>query len=137
MTKTATPAPVDIDSIEDLQEADIEITHPKTGAIVGTIRMLGPEHPVRRRMLFARIDRLNNDSLSGLRPGAEEHYEEMNDELADIVSGWNLVMGGKPLPFSKQAARELLSDPRRGWLRAQLVAARDNRERFIGASANG
>lgn len=137
MDQAATPAPIDLDSIEDLQEADIPIKHPVTGAIVGTIRLLGPENPVRRRLIFARIDRMNADATSGTQVRAEEHFEEMNDELAEITVGWNLVMSGKSLPFSRQAARELYADPRRGWLRAQVLAARDNRERFIGASANG
>lgn len=138
MTKKAeSPKRIDLDDVEDLMEADVPIKHPSTGAVVGTIRLMGPENPVRRRLMFARIDRMNADAIAGVHPSAAESFDLLSDDLADITAGWDFTKGGQPLPFSRQAAAELYSDPKRGWIRAQVVAARDNRERFIGTSANG
>ena len=65
--KAESPKRIDLDDVEDLMEADVPIKHPSTGAVVGTIRLMGPENPVRRRLMFARIDRMNADAIAGVR----------------------------------------------------------------------
>lgn len=131
----------DLDEIQDLQEAEIEIRHPKTGAGLGAFFTLaGPEHPQRRslsmklvRQARAEAARAGAAATQAQRSGKplpvtfrdpEEDFSESINLLASITLGWRgVIRGGEPLPYSQGAVLELYSDPRCQWLVRQLQAA--------------
>lgn len=128
----------EISSISDALEASIDLKHPVTGALLGaSITLAGPEHPLRKaidfnkqRTLRASIQKAGKLVLSD---PADDELDSI-EKLATITLGWSgITDAGAPLEFSKAAAQKLYSDEKLGWLRAQLLAAAEERERFIKA----
>lgn len=130
----------DIGDFEDIHSADVAIKDPTTGKpTAAVVTLAGPEHPARKKILFARQRKLRkNLQRSGkleLTDPEEDEADEI-DYLVDCTLGWRgLVKGGQALAFSKDAARALYEDPKRRWLRDQVRAALDEREAFIARSA--
>ena len=130
----------DITSIKDALSAPIDIKHPITGAALGpSITLAGPEHPTRKAIDFAKSRKLR---ASIQKTGKLELSDPADDEqdaiekLAACTLGWSgFTEGGAPLEFSAAAALKLYSTDGMGWLRAQLLAAMEERERFISACA--
>ncbi len=141
--ETQTPAPKPaldfvFDSFEDVDSANVTIKDPVNGGpllnpttnqpVVFTLA--GPEHPLRRKFMF---DRQRKHRTSIMRTGKiqlddpEQEEQDETEYLVDCVLGWS----GTGVEFSKDAARRVLEDPKRQWLRAQVRVALDERERFI------
>lgn len=137
MTDNTASAPLlDLDDFEDVTSADLRIKHPETGAPTSvTITLAGPEHPDRKRILFARQRRMRNQlQKTGklqLQDPADDEIDE-TDLLAACTLGWSgIVVGGQPVVYSPQAALAIYGNPKRRWLRDQVKAALDERELFI------
>lgn len=131
---------LDIKTITDALEADIELKHPVTGAALGaTITMAGPEHPVRKSIDFAKQRKLRQSIVKSGRLEVTDPEDDILDaveKLAACTLGWSgLTDGGTPLEFSKAAAAKLYGGEGMGWLRDQLYAAIEERTRFIKACA--
>ena len=130
----------DIQSITDAQTAEIELKHPVTGELLGaTITVAGPENPLRKALDFARMRKLRQEIQ---RTGKHEISDPQDDvldaidKLAACTLGWSgITDGGKPVEYSKEAAAKLYNADGLGWLRDQVFAAMDERERFIKACA--
>lgn len=143
---TSVPAPsatadIDLDDIQDLPSAEIELTHPKTGKGLGAfVTLAGPEHPDRKRMSMAMIRRMRTEAAraeaanamairTGKQPAVnvsdpEEDSAEVIENLAAITLSWRgMKFGGQELVCSKQAALDLYRDPKRQWIVRQLVAS--------------
>lgn len=124
-----------LDEYEDVATADVRIKNPKTGAPTSmVVTLAGPEHPDRKRIQFAKSRRLRAElSKTGKLPvtDPEEDEAEETDMLVSCTIGWT---GADPA-FSKQAARTVYTDPKRRWLRDQVLAALNERELFTRASA--
>lgn len=124
-----------LDEYEDVATADVRIKNPKTGAPTSmVVTLAGPEHPDRKRIQFAKSRRLRAElSKTGKLPvtDPEEDEAEETDMLVSCTIGWT---GADPA-FSKQAARAVYTDPKRRWLRDQVLAALNERELFTRASA--
>lgn len=129
----ATPAGFDLDSIEDLDTAEIELFNPKTRQATGAfITLAGPEHPDRKSQTFQMIrkSRAEMARAAAARRGAigqpadpEDDLRESIEMLASITLGWRgISQGGQPLAFSKAAAMALYTDPKRQWIVRQLMA---------------
>lgn len=130
----------DIFEFEDVTEGEVRIKHPDTGAPTPVvIRIASPEHPARKaieharqrraRKLFAQTNRVPVDEPS-------EDVERENEMLVAATLGWSgLMAGGSPLEYSPAAAAKLYADPKRGWLREQVLAAMSARDNFIRRSA--
>ena len=138
--KDSTPtADLDIDAIEDLTSAEYELRHPVTGEPTGAfITIAGPEHPERKRIRQALINRARAAAMAANgqpQPyDAEKEFKESCDLLVRITQGWRGIRkDGKPLEFSAQAAQELYSDPKRQWIARQLNEAMNRQELFIKA----
>ena len=134
------PKGFDIADVEDVVEAEVEIKDPVTNAGTGIIFKLGgPEYGPRKRIVSDRTRRMAvTASRTGKVPipGPEEAEELETDLLVAATIGWSgLVLHGEPLPFSKEAALKLYTDPRRRWLRQQVKDALDDRENFTRRSA--
>jgi hypothetical protein len=73
-------------------------------------------------------------STSSVLSAAEQDAEKL-DALVACIAGWqNVGLDGKPLKFSPDNARKLLSDNRFRWMRLQLEAATENRANFLPSS---
>lgn len=132
---------LDIGAFEDLPAGEYRVRNPQTGAPTAAVIMLaGPEHPLRKKAQFDRQRRIRTAlATTGKMPvtSPEESEAEETDLLVEATIGWRgLRSGGQDLAHSKEAARQLFTDPKRQWLRAQVRDALDQRELFIGASAS-
>lgn len=132
--------PLDLDSFEDMLTSDLAIKNPSTGAPTSAvITVLGPEHPARKKIQFDRARRMRAEfSRSGklaVRDPVED-IEQQTDYLVGCTLGWSgMTSGGTALAFSADAARALYTNPKRQWLRAQVIAALDEPDRFIHSSS--
>lgn len=126
----------DITAFEDAQSGSVTIKDPATGASTAlVIELAGPEHPARRKDGFARARRMRQELMKSGKvqlDDPEEEEAENTAKLADYTLGWSgLVSGGTPVTFTRAAALQLYSDPKRRWLRDQVSVALEQRERFI------
>lgn len=142
MNAPAAAAGFDIDSFEDTQTCEFRVKHPTTGQPTELVLTLaGPEHPLRKKRQFDRLRRLRREAQrAGKLQLADPVEEEIETDefLADCVLGWNkLVRNGHNVPYSVAAARELMSDPKRRWLRDQVKGAVEEREAFIASCGEG
>lgn len=128
---------VDLDDIYDVDSAPVPLVNPKTGLPTGAfITLAGPEHPARRKrsMDIARQVRATLQRRGRLDSDPEDDMAESIDLLVIATLGWSgLSRGGKPIPFSPEAARELYKDPRSQWVVAQVQAALNDRALFTKA----
>lgn len=131
---TTTPAAFDFNSIEDVPTGTYRIKDQTGAPTLMVVTLAGPEHPDRKRRLFARQRRLRAAlAKTGKMPVSDPEDDEA-DELDDLVVstlGWE----GAAVPFSPAAARALYADPKRRWLRDQVLSALQERELFTRSSA--
>lgn len=121
--------------IEDVPSAECTIKDPTTGApTTMVITLAGPEHPDRKRRMFARQRRVRAEIAQHQRLPVVDPEEEEADEIEELVActlGWK----GAPMPYSPETARDLYANPKRAWLRLQVRAFLDRREAFTRSSA--
>ncbi len=132
----------DIDDFEDVLSLDVRLNHPTTGEPTPMLFTLaGPQHPLRKEIMFKRQRRLIEDTFKSGKPTAgmgtvQEAETEELEYLVLCTLGWQGVKRrGVELPFSPAAARELYSEPQRHWIRKQVKAALEDAEAFIQRSA--
>lgn len=127
----------DLDTIEDVSQADVELMHPKTGVGTGAfITIMGPEHPERKAITLGLMRRARADAMrSNSKPkDPEEDIAESIEMLVKITVGWRgIFQNGQPVPFTPQAAAALYGDKRRQWVVKQLIDAMNDRVLFIKA----
>lgn len=134
-----TEAALDLDDALYHESAELVVKHPVTGAPTTTrITLASVVHPLRAAFRQAKQrevqKRMQIDGAYALPDPVDAEAEEA-DYLARCTLGWaHLVIGGAELGHSTEAARKLYADPRRHWLRAQVRAALDAQELFIGGS---
>ena len=136
MNETPSTDVFSFSDFEDVESAEVRIKDPTTGAPTPMVIVLaGPEHPDRKRLLFARQRRMRAQlSKTGkvqLADPEEDEAEELDNLLACTL-GWR----GAQVAYSRDAARTLYTDSRRRWLRDQVQAALQERELFTRRSAN-
>jgi len=133
-------SPLNVFAYKDVPTADVRLRDPETGRPTDTVVTLaGPEHPTRKRIMFDRQRRMRSQLMrNGGKLQLQDPEEDDADEtdlLVACIMGWeHMPAGDDPtieLPFSPQAARDMVNDPERRWLRDQLKTALDERERFI------
>lgn len=132
-------ASLDIDAYDTVTTGELTLTDPKTGAPTSTVVTLAsPEHEARRRIDLARTRKLRAEYAStGKMPQTDplEEIEDETDYLVASVLGWNLTRAGQPVACTPENVRALLTDPRKKWLRTQVLAGVNKSELFITASA--
>lgn len=139
-TTAAASAAFDLASFEDVPSTDYVLKNPATGAPTAVVFSLaGPEHPTRKRAAMARARRMRAALMKTGKVQLGDPEEDEADETDQLVSftlGWKgVVIGGKEVPFSAAAARDLYGDPKRRWVRDQVKAALEERDAFIRGSA--
>lgn len=130
---------LDLDDFEDIATGTLILLNPATQApTTSTISLASREHQARKQIDMARTRKLRSAfNQTGKMPVSDpvDDYADETDYLVASTLGWNLTKGGAPLPFSADAARALYSDPKKQWVRAQVVVAINKSELFISSSA--
>lgn len=129
-----------IGSIIDAPEAAVDIKDPATGRRIASITLAGPEHPKRKAIAFARQRRLRAAMAKTGKlelPDPAEQEEQNIDLLVACTLGWQDIADeqGVPLACTAEAARKVYTRDGHGWLRDLLLAALEERDRFIASSA--
>ena len=125
-----------IGSIVEVESAEFELRHPKTGAPLGVVFTLaGPSHASRVALQSARVKRAQAVFAKEGRvdlPSFEEQQDQRIEDAVTGVIGWR----GVAVEYSQAAARKWFSDPREAWVVRQVVEAMADQARFISDSAN-
>lgn len=129
-----------IDDYEDSLTGEYILKDPKTDAPTEVVLILaGPEHPLRKARAHKRLRKMRNDVAKGGKIKFDDPAEEEEDEkdfLASIILGWNKMPTRKGnIDYSPTAARDLMHDPKRAWMREQVLKALDERDSFIDSCA--
>jgi hypothetical protein len=144
---TATPsalvssliASMDLDDYEDMATGTVVLLNPATQApTTSTITLASREHQSRKQIDMARTRKLRNTFNQTGKMPVSDPVDDVADETDYLVAstlGWNLTQGGAPLLHSADAARKLYADPKKQWLRTQVLAALNKSELFISSSA--
>ncbi len=131
---------LDIDAYEDIPVGKLTLTDPRTGSPTSSvIELASPEHESRKKIDLARTRRLRAEFANNGKLSATDPLDDIEDETDYLVAstlGWNLTRGGVPIEFSPAAARALYTDPKKQWLRAQVLAGIRKTELFIKDSAS-
>lgn len=132
--------PLDLDDAVFNDSATLIVKHPVSGAPTTTrIVIASVVHPLRvavRQAKQREVQKAMHLDGSYTLPDPADAEADECDYLARCTLGWSaLVAGGQEVPYSTEAARKLYADPRRHWLRAQVRAALEAQELFIGGSA--
>jgi len=130
---------LDLDDFEDLQTGSLSLVNPKTGEPTSSsIELASKEHPSRKKIDLARSRKVRTAYMkTGKIPNVDplDEIEDETDYLVGVTLGWNLAQGGKPLEFSAEAVRKLFTDPKKQWVRQQVLDALNKNELFINNSA--
>lgn len=128
-------ATLDLEDYDDVSTGTLTVLNPETQApTTSKITLASREHQSRKQIDLARTRKLRNAfNQTGKVPVSDpvEDYEDETDYLVASTLGWSLAKGGQPLEFSPAAARQLYTDPKKHWLRAQVVAALNKDSLFI------
>lgn len=129
-----------IRSIKDAATGRVEIKDPETQKGLGIFFTLaGPEHPARKKIDYDRQRAIRAKFQQTQRvelTDPEEDEESARDTLAASILGWEgWDEDGVPVQYSPAEASAIAHDDDRGWLRAQLQQAMNDRARFITRSA--
>lgn len=130
-----------LSSIQDALTADIDLKHPVSGDPLGaTLTLAGPEHPARKAFDHAKQRKqraaFQKNGKIDLGDPAEDELNAI-DMLVNATLGWSGFANdsGEAIAFTKDAAATLYSTEGHGWLRAQVLVAMGERDRFIKTSA--
>lgn len=129
---------LDIDDFEDVLTGVVNLVNPKTLApTTSSVTLASKDHMARKRIDMARTRKLRTAfNQSGKLPVTDpvDDIDEETDYLVASTLGWNLTQSGKPLEFSPEAARKVYTDPKKQWIRSQVLAALNKSELFIANS---
>lgn len=135
--KTTNKKAYDLSSLDTVTAAnngvDVELKHPVTKVPLGMfINISGTDSDVYRESMRGRRNkRLSKVQVGG---GADSTAEEIDAEaietLVDCTNGWNLVLEGKEVPFSRKTAREFYSK-KYPWMAEQIDKAMGDRGNFL------
>ena len=129
---------LDIDSFEDQDTGLLTLINPLTQEPTNaTITLASKEHPSRKKIDLAKARKLRAAYVkNGKIPNTDplEEIDEETDYLVSVTLGWNLVQGGKELAFTPESARTLYTDPKKQWIRAQVLDALNKNDLFIKSS---
>lgn len=126
----------DLEEFDDVFSSEYVVKHPITDEPTNMVFVLaGPEHPARKKETFKRI-RYTRQEFANKGKYVPQDPETEDAETTDLVGrcilGWSGVFkGGVAVPYSKNEAITLVTNPKKRWLRDQVKAALDERELFI------
>ena len=123
-------------SIKQVFSSEVKIKDPNGEPTEVVFELAGPEHPDRKRIVYAQNRKLMNFYAKNgrhERQDPEEIEVQKKENLAAFTLGWKGYVddSGAAVPFSKSAALDLYTDPEMAWLVDQLATALDDKELFI------
>lgn len=138
------------------ETVDLELVHPRTFEGLGTwFKLAGPEHPDRRRYELEKDRKLRsqvNRKGSIQLDDPEEDRRQLVEYLAECTLGWYTIVKGAaagaekiepaadfgqgPVPYSKQAARQVFDTPALRWIRDQVREGVAKTDLFIKDSSS-
>lgn len=126
----------DFDSVETVESAELRVKNPLVGnqPTPFVLTLASPIHPDRKRLEHAQQRRMQAAMVKTGRLQLDDPEERERAETEKLVActlGWR----GAAVPYSPQAARALYSDPRRLYVREQVLQALGDLELFTRASA--
>jgi hypothetical protein len=125
-----------LDQYEEMSEGVVRIKDPADGLPTdATVTIAGPNHPERKRIVHARQRKMRaafqkTGKLQFADP-AEEEEEDIQLLVACTFDWSNVGLGGQLVPFSREEAKRIYSDPKYRWFRDQVREGLDAREIFI------
>lgn len=131
-----------VGTILDTDSAKVEVKDPMTGIRIASVTLAGPEHPKRKSILFAKQRRMRNvlqrTGKIELADPADEEQDNI-DMLVACTLDWDdfVDADGTKLAPTQDNIRKVYTMPGHGWLRAFLLKAMDEQDRFISSSAAG
>ena len=130
---------LDIDAFDDIPTGKLILVNPKTKEKTSTyIELASPEHEARKRIDLARTRQLRAEFSANGKLESRDPLEDIEDEtnyLVASVLSWNVTRGGQPIECTPANVRQLLTDPTKQWLRAQVREGIHKTELFIADSA--
>ena len=134
-----TQALFDVDSINDITTAEINLKvngQPLPGVFV---TLAGPEHKTRKQYALDRARRMRKQLARTGKLELDDPVDEQEDEtahLAACVLAWRGIgKAGAALECTRENVVALLNDPAKGWFRRSVKEAFDDVENFIKRSA--
>lgn len=132
--ENAAPDGFDLDAVQDIFEAEIELFNPKNGQGLGAfVTLAGPEHPtrktkqvnVRNAVRAAAAAAAASAGRGVMKPrSVEEDDAEFLNFVVSATLGWRGIRkNGKDVVCSPATARELYADPKSQWVVRQVGAA--------------
>lgn len=130
------PDSLDLADFEDIQVGKYFVKNPQTLKKTEFFVLLaGPEHPIRKKQEHSRLRKLRQEAAKTGRVQFDDPADEDREntlKLVDCILGWgNANFGGQVLEYSKDAAHKLMFDPKKRWLRNQLIEGLDATDLFI------
>lgn len=130
---------LDIDAFDDVQTGRLVLVNPVTKEKTSTyVELASPEHDARKRIDLARTRRLRAEFAANGKLESRDPLEDIEDEtdyLVASVLAWNVTRGGQPVECTPANVRQLLTDPKKQWVRAQVREGVHKSELFIADSA--
>lgn len=129
---------LDIDAYDDVPTGKLFLRDPRTKEPTATyIELASPEHDARKRIDLARTRRLRAEFAANGKLESRDPLEDIEDEtdyLVASVLSWNVTRGGQPVECTPANVRQLLTDPKKQWVRAQVREGVHKSELFIADS---
>ena len=131
---------MDLKQFEQQDVAEYTLETP-TGERTDVVFMLaGPSHPARvgfeRKVSARTLREFNRRGKAQLPDDPDALYEQQTDRLVAFTLGWsNLVIEGKAVQFTADAARDLYENRRFGWVRSAVNGALEDLGNFIAGSS--
>jgi len=144
------PIGLDLDELDSLDTVELDVRHPVTDEPTGwCLTFAGPGHRRTIDMANERLRRQQREERERELAKANGHKWKGDDKspddiraetvafVADRIIAWSPdpTVGGAPLPHSRDAARRLLGDPKKGWLFQQCFDFIKVEENFMRRSA--
>ena len=130
---------LDIYEYDDVLTGKLFLVDPRTKEPTSTyIELASPEHESRKRIDLSRTRKLRAEyAATGKMPSSDplEDIEDETDYLVASCLSWNVTRGGQPVEFSPANVRQLLTDPKKQWVRTQVRGGVHKTELFIADSA--
>ena len=149
LAKAAAPI-LTLDDFASQDTADIQIIPPGFPRAIGSITFYGPSHPKSlavsdeavRKARFEAAKRATNNRYQPPEKTMEEISDENATSIIRRIAGWHIVRKGPDgvvaeVPFTEDAAKLLLLDPRFDWLFGACINFLGSQANFIATSAIG
>lgn len=127
---------MDLKTLEQQDTGEFELKAPDGGKTGIVFILAGATHPARealeKKQRAKGLRQLNRKGKAEVTEDPDELNELIVDRLVTCTLEWSgMTLDGKDYPFSKQAANDLYSNPRFGWIVTAVSGALNDTEVFM------